>query len=262
MMRNLMITIAYKGTAYRGFQVQKNLPTVCAAFQDAVETVFGTRYDIKGCSRTDSGVHARGFVLSLKCRETIPCDNIIRALNVNLPMDIVVLDCREAPEDFHPRYDSVGKRYLYRIWNSRERNPFEEGLALHVPRPLDLERMNAAARRLEGTWDYSAFCSAGDSVEDHVRTVYRCRAAREGNLITLSVTGDGFLYNMVRIITGTLLEVCAGRRQPEEMEPLLLSRDRTLAGKTASPWGLYLDRVFYSREELTQALMEEARGKA
>ena len=117
--------------------------------------------------------------------------------------------------------------------------------------------MNDAARRLEGTWDYSAFCSAGDSVEDHVRTVYRCRAVREGSLITLSVTGDGFLYNMVRIITGTLLEVCAGRRQPEEMEPLLRSRDRTLAGKTASPWGLYLDRVFYSREELTQALAEE-----
>lgn len=246
-MRNLVLTLAYRGTNYHGFQVQKNAVTVCQVVQDAIQKVFGSRLDVKGCSRTDAGVHANGFVLSFYSDRVIPCAKVPEALNIHLPSDVAVQDCWEAPIAFHPRYHCIAKRYLYKIHNSRLRNPFLENLALLVRYPIKEEQMNRAAQALVGRHDFSAFCAAGGSVEDKERIIYHCEVFRDGDVVTLSITGDGFLYHMVRIIMGTLLEVAAGRLREEDLVEILLSRNRKLAGPTAPPWGLYLDRVFYDK---------------
>ena len=248
------MTLAYRGTAYHGWQVQQNALSVCTVFQDGVERVLGRRYQVKGCSRTDAGVHANGFVLSLRCPEedppAIPCAALQKALNNCLPRDIAVLDCRDAPEGFHPRYDCVGKRYLYKIWNGPVRDPFREDLALHWRAPIDLGLANQAARQFLGRRDFTSLCAAGGSVEDRVREITRCSLSREGGLVVLSVVGDGFLYNMVRILAGTVLEVCAGRLGVEDIPGILEAKDRSLAGPTLPPHGLYLDRVFYPGDEI------------
>lgn len=248
------MTLAYRGTAYHGWQVQQNALSVCTVFQDGVEKVLGRRYEVKGCSRTDAGVHANGFVLSLRlpgeAPPAIPCPALQKALNNCLPRDIAVLDCQDAPEDFHPRYDCTAKRYLYKIWNSPVKNPFLEDLALQYRRPIDLEPANAAAARFLGRHDFTALCAAGGAVEDKVRTITQCALRREGELVILSVTGDGFLYNMVRILAGTILEVCSGRLTPQDIPVLLEAKDRAKAGPTLPPHGLYLDRVFYPGDEI------------
>lgn len=240
-----MIKIAYKGTNYCGFQVQKNKITVAEKIQDAIEAVFHERYDIKGCSRTDSGVHANDFAISFKCGGKIPCEKIVAALNVNLPSDIVVKSAEEVSEDFHARYNSKGKRYVYLIHNSPIRDPFSENLCLEYKYKLDEELMNKAAAHFVGTHDFSAFCSAGSSVNDFVRTVYEARVERQGDMVKFTVSGDGFLYNMVRIMMGTLLYVSMGKISPDDIDKIIESGDRALAGKTAEAQGLYLDKVFY-----------------
>lgn len=253
-MRNIKMTIAYRGTAYHGWQVQQNALSVCTVFQDALEGVLGQRYPVKGCSRTDAGVHANGFVLSVRCPEetppAIPCQALQKAMNDRLPRDIAVLDCADASDGFHPRYDCTAKRYLYKIWNSPVKNPFLEDLALQYRSVIDGELADAAARQFVGRWDFTSLCAAGGSVEDKTRTIYRCGVRREDRLVTLSVTGDGFLYNMVRILAGTVLEVCAGRLRPEDIPGILQARDRSRAGPTLPPHGLYLDRVFYPGDEI------------
>ena len=248
-MRHLLLTIRYRGTRYHGYQVQKNALSVAQVVQDAVEQVFGERLPIKGCSRTDAGVHANRFALTLRTQRGIPCGAVVRAMNVHLPQDIAVLDCREVPEDFHPRYSCTGKRYLYRIWNSPVRNPFLADLALHWPYPLDVAQMDAAARGFLGTHDFSAFCSAGSSVEDRVRTITQASVARQGDLVTFSVTGDGFLYNMVRIMAGTLLQASREHLGAAQVAAIVESGDRAKAGVTAPAHGLCLDRVFYGEME-------------
>ncbi len=244
-MRNILIKIAYCGADYCGFQVQKDKPTVAEKLQDAIEKVFHKRYDIKGCSRTDSGVHARDFAVSFKCDGSIPCDKIINALNVNLPADIVVKECEEVPEDFHARYNSHGKRYVYLIHNSTIRDPFLDKKCLEYKYKLNDKIMDEAARHFEGTHDFSAFCSAGTTVKDFVRTIYSARVIREGDMVKFIVEGDGFLYNMVRIMVGTLLSVSMGKIKPDEIPEIIDSKDRSRAGKTAESQGLYLDKVFY-----------------
>jgi len=252
-MRNIRMTLAYKGTAYHGWQVQRNALSVCTVFQDALEKVLGRRYDVKGCSRTDSGVHALGFVLSVRCPEdappAIPCGALQKALNNLLPRDIAVLDCADAPDSFHPRYDCVAKRYLYKIWNSPVKNPFLEGLAWQYRSVIDEAIASEAARQFLGRWDFTSLCAARGSVEDKVRTLYSCSVRREGDLVVLSVTGDGFLYNMVRILAGTVLEVCAGRLAPGDVPKILEAKDRSKAGPTLPPEGLYLERVFYPGDD-------------
>ncbi|MEG1686489.1 MAG: tRNA pseudouridine(38-40) synthase TruA [Angelakisella sp.] len=244
------MTLAYKGTAYHGFQVQKNALSVAEVFQDAVQATFGVRYDVKGCSRTDTGVHARRFVLTLAVdspadASAFPCANILRALNAALPPDIAVLDCAEAPPGFHPRYSATGKKYCYRIWNAPVRNPFEQEFCWHLPRPLDVNAMNAAAQLLVGKHDFSAFCAAGGKVSDHLRTLRRCTVERQGDLVTITVEGDGFLYNMVRSIAGTLTDVAYGKLSPENIPAVLQSLERSRAGATAPAQGLCLEEVYY-----------------
>ena len=250
-MRHLLLTIRYRGTRYHGYQVQKNALSVAQVVQDAVEAVFGERLPIKGCSRTDAGVHANRFALTLRTQRGIPCGAVVRAMNVHLPEDIAVLDCREVPEQFHPRYSCTGKRYLYRIWNAPVRNPFLADLALHWPYPLDAAALDAAAQGFLGTHDFSAFCSAGGSVEDHVRTIYRASVTREGDLVTFSVTGSGFLYNMVRIMAGTLLQAAREQLGAAQVAAIVAGKDRSRAGVTAPAHGLCLDQVFYGGMEDT-----------
>lgn len=245
------LTLCYRGTNYHGWQVQPNAVSVCSTLQDAIEAVFGTRYGVTGCSRTDSGVHACGFVVLLSAKENIPCDALVRALNVNLPRDIAVTDCTEAAEDFHPRYSAVAKRYHYVMYDAPVRDPFREGCALHLPTPVDAAAMHEAAQHFCGTHNFSAFCAAGGKIppEERIRTIHECSVTRAGDTVTLSVTGDGFLYNMVRIMAGTLLEVGRGKRSADSIAEVIASEDRSRAGVTAPPHGLYLMQVYYDKKE-------------
>ena len=246
-MRNLLVKIAYNGTRYHGYQVQKNAVTVAGTFQAALHQVLGEQVELKGCSRTDAGVHANDFALSFHTSAAIPCAALVRALNVKLPPDIAVKSCEEVPADFHARYSSTGKRYVYRVRNSEIRSPFEQQQVLLYRYPLQAEQLHETAQGFVGTFDYAAFCSAGSSVEDTVRTVYDFTVIRQGELVEFSVTGNGFLYNMVRIMVGTLLDTAAGKIPPgaDSIREIILSRNRSRAGATAPPQGLYLDKVFY-----------------
>lgn len=244
-MRNLLITIKYDGSAYHGWQVQKNALTVQEVFQNAVEKVFLSRLDVKGCSRTDTGVHANMYCVSIKTDMDIAPYGIIMALNSNLPRDIAVVDCREVDDDFHPRYSCKSKEYIYKIYNGRIRNPFDADYALHYNRPIDAEYLNREAQAFVGEYDYLGFCSANSDVEDTVRDVKSFSVWREGDYVYFKVEADGFLYNMVRIMVGTLLFVNEGKIKEGELKDVILSKDRKRAGKTASPNGLYLNKINY-----------------
>lgn len=244
-MRNLLLTISFLGTAYHGWQIQKNAVTVQQRLQEALKAVLGKQPEIKGCSRTDTGVHAERFCVSVKTESRIPCDRLPVALNVNLPKDIAVVSCIEVPDDFHARYSAKGKRYVYKILNTPLRNPFYEDLALHFPQPIDEKKLNEACHAYIGTHDFAAFCSSGSSVTDTVRTVFDAKVWREDDIVIFSVSADGFLYNMVRIMAGTLLAVAEGKISEESIPEIINSKKRSYAGITAPPCGLYLKEVFY-----------------
>ena len=245
MIRKLLITIQYDGSAYHGWQVQSNALTVQEEFQNAVEKVFGSRLDVKGCSRTDSRVHANMYCLTLDTDMDISCSNVVLALNTYLPKDIAVIACVEAESDFHPRYSCKSKQYVYKIYNGKIRNPFYEKYAYHYKYKLDAEYLNREAQLFVGTYDYSGFCSIKSEVEDTVRTVYSASVKREGELVYFTFEADGFLYNMVRIMVGTLLFINEGKIKSGELKDIIMSKDRTRAGKTAPPHGLYLNKVNY-----------------
>ena len=247
-MQNFLLTLAYDGTNYCGFQVQPNGRSVAQTFQDGLEAVLGCRPDIKGCSRTDAGVHALGFMLNFHADTRIPPEKLPLALNQHLPPDIRVLAARVVPEDFHARYAAHTKTYLYRIHNSPIDSPFDEKYYTRGPRRLDTAKMNTAARRFVGKHDFLALCAAGSSAAAHgdtVRTITACAVARHGDEVEITVTADGYLYNMVRILAGTLCEVGAGRMQPEDIPGILASRDRHKAGPTLPAKGLFLKSVEY-----------------
>ncbi len=244
----LLLTLQYDGTGYHGWQVQPNAVTVQQTLQDALEAVSGERPGVTGCSRTDTGVHARRFYATVPQPARISSAQLVRALNATLPRDIAVLDCREVPPSFHPRYSARGKRYVYYLWNRPERSAFCRHHALHIASPLQEARLQQTASLFLGTHDFSAFCSAGSTVEDKCRTVTRSEIARMGDMVTYTVEADGFLYNMVRIMVGTLLDVHAGRLTEESVKRALATGERALAGVTAPPQGLFLDEVFYPTE--------------
>ena len=243
--RNLLLKLSYDGTAYHGWQVQNNAVTVQSVLQDALFPILGGVHELKGCSRTDAGVHAEEYYVSVQTDARIPCDRLVPALNAVLPRDIAVHHCREVPADFHARYSCTGKEYVYRIWNSPIRDPFRDRYVLQYPRPLDTELLHRCAQAYVGTHDFIGFCSAGGKKEDTVRTVSRFSVVREGNLVSMYVAADGFLYNMVRIMTGTLLTIAQGRIAPDTLPEILAARTRTRAGITAPAQGLTLHRVFY-----------------
>ncbi|MDD5952687.1 MAG: tRNA pseudouridine(38-40) synthase TruA [Oscillospiraceae bacterium] len=249
-MRNLQLRLSYDGKHYHGWQVQENAVAVQEVFQDALKKVLGHCPDIKGCSRTDSGVHALDYCVSLKTEHTIPCERLVRALNHFLPPDIAVFSCREVPMDFHARYSCTGKEYIYKIWNHPVRDPFGDGYLLHYWYPLDETLLNEAAHYYLGSHDFTSFCTLDSRGKgDLVRNVTRSAVTREGNMVIFTVAADGFLYNMVRIMVGTLLRVAQGKFAPEDIPKILEAKDRKASGPTAPPWGLYLNRVFYGGEE-------------
>ncbi len=244
-MRNLLVTLSYDGSYYHGWQIQKNAVTVQEVFQKALEKVLCENTDIKGCSRTDSGVHANMYCVSFKTEKSIPCENIVRALNTYLPKNIAVTSCKEVSDDFHARYSVKSKRYVYRIYNGKIRNPFLEKYAFHYRYPIDEKYLNDEAQAFLGTHDFSGFCSANSDVEDTVRTVYSFSVERSGDDVFFTVEADGFLYNMVRIMIGTLLFISEGKIKSGELSSVIDSKKRSVAGKTAPPQGLYLDFVNY-----------------
>ena len=244
-MKRFLITIRYDGTAYHGWQVQQNALTVQEEFQNAVEKVFGKRLDVKGCSRTDSGVHANMYCLTLDTDMNITPEGVIMALNTKLPKDISAYGCKEVDFDFHPRYRCKSKEYIYKIYNGKIRNPFYENYALHYPYPLDEEYLNNEAKAFLGRHDFSGFCSVKSDVEDTVRNVTKADVWREGDMVYLRFEADGFLYNMVRIMVGTLLFINEGKIKSGELKDIIDLKDRTRAGRTVLPQGLYLNRVNY-----------------
>lgn len=247
-MRNLLLTIAYDGRPYHGWQIQKNALTVQQVLQEALSGILGSAPPLKGCSRTDSGVHARCFCVSMKTESTIPCERLVMALNSRLPESVAALSCREVPLEFHARYSATGKEYSYELWNSKNRNPFLYRLATHFPMPLDEGRLFEESRPILGRHDFSCFCAAGSSVADNVRTVRRIEFFRNGELLTMQIEADGFLYNMVRIVMGTLLDIERGNISRGSMVDIIESKSRSSAGITAPPDGLYLNKVFYDPE--------------
>ncbi|NLK39526.1 MAG: tRNA pseudouridine(38-40) synthase TruA [Clostridiales bacterium] len=253
----LLLKIRFIGTAYCGFQVQKNGVSVQSVLCNAAQALYCTPCDITGCSRTDSGVHANAFYATLRPHDetnipAIPVERVARAMNVFLPKDIAVMDSMAVGDDFHPRYDAEYKEYLYKIWNRSERDPFLYKLAAHYPFKIDdnrLKDMNKAAQYLVGRQDFRAYMAEGSSVLSTTRTVKYCNVERAGDLVTIRIAADGFLYNMVRIIAGTLLDVSRGKISPEAIPLITESKDRKKAGFTAPACGLYLNRVVYKNIE-------------
>ncbi len=246
-MRNLLLTISYRGTDLHGWQIQDNAVTVQEVFQNALYEIIHERPDIKGCSRTDSGVHANMYCVSMKIAHPISEDRLMMAMNRYLPMDVVVTSAREVDDDFHARYSCTGKEYVYKVWNSRVRNPFLNGLALHYRYDIDVETLNREAQAFVGTHDFTSFCTLDKREKgDFTRTVEYFRVERSGDLVTFTVAADGFLYNMVRIMVGTLLALQQGRIPSDSIADIIKSENRKKAGPTAPACGLYLNRVFYS----------------
>lgn len=256
MKEKALLTVAYVGTAYCGYQVQPNGITVQEVLGNAAKALFGFACDVVGCSRTDSGVHARCFCVCLSDKgkdhltTTIPAERIARALNAHLPQDISVLRSQSVASDFHPRYDVVSKEYEYLIYNGTERDPFLLDRAWHIPTLIGEEALSAMQRAVAcfvGTQDFSTFRAVGADTEpkDAVRTVFAASVERQGDMICFRVRADGFLYHMVRIMAGTLVAVAKDRISPDDIPALICAKDRTRVGTTAPACGLYLNRVFY-----------------
>lgn len=244
--RNLKITISYDGKDLHGWQIQHNAVTVQQRFQEAVQSVIGTTPDIKGCSRTDTGVHANMYVISMKTEHPIECVRLKAALNRYLPLCIAVNDVCVVDDDFHARYSCKGKRYVYKILNTEVRDPFCEGYALHYRYPIDENLLNKAAQDYVGSHDFTSFCTLDKREKgDFTRNVYSFSVKREGKFVYMTVEADGFLYNMVRIMVGTLLKIQQGKLAPDSIPDIIARKDRKFAGQTAPACGLYLDKVFY-----------------
>lgn len=243
----ILLEIAYVGTAYSGFQVQENAPSIQKTLQDALEMFFGTKLLLSGCSRTDAGVHAKQFFASIEgeIAETFPVERLPKATARLLPRDIAILSAKRVADSFHVRYDVQYKEYEYLILNTEAADPFMTSRAYHYTKPLDAEALNRAAGHFVGTHDFKGFMSAGSKVTDTVRTIRYFTVTREGALVKMRVAANGFLYNMVRILCGTLIAVSEGRIREEELDSVIASGDRTRAGATLPPDGLYLSEVVY-----------------
>ncbi len=245
-MRNIKCIMSFSGAAYHGFQSQPDGKTVQQTVERAASEL--TREDVKiiGCGRTDAGVHGIGYCFNFKTNSSIPAEKFPLAFNSVLPDDISVKSCEEVGEDFHAGFSALRKTYRYKIYNSRIRDPFYNSFSWFFPAELDMEKMKKGAEFIVGEHDFKAFMAQGGSVKTTVRTVYSIEISKSGDLINIDVTGNGFLYNMVRIIAGTLVAVGVGKIAPEEIESIILGGDRERAGATAPPQGLYLKEVFYN----------------
>lgn len=250
-MKRVRIVVAYDGTDYCGWQIQPNGVTIEEVLNKCLKALTGEEIRVIGASRTDSGVHALGNVAVFDTESRIPPERMAYAMNQRLPEDIVVVRSEEVPLDWHPRYQSqIRKTYEYHIYNAKSQNPLRRRYAAFVSFPLDIEKMREGAAYLMGTHDFASFCCIRSNVEDTVRTIDAIQIRQEGPEITLKVSGSGFLYNMVRIIAGTLIRVGRGFYTPEMVREILEARERTSAGVTAPPEGLVLVEVCYGESDL------------
>lgn len=244
-MRNLLLRLMYDGSHYHGWQVQPNGITVQETLQDAIEQILGVRENVTGCSRTDAGVHANDFCCNIRTENEIDCYRLQGALNAVLPESISVKSVSEVELDFHARYNCVTKQYVYRVWNASYKNPFLVNRAWHYKNKIDENFLDGQAQAYIGTHDFKAFCSAGSTVEDTVRTVKSFSVTRDGEEVLFTVEADGFLYNMVRIMVGSLIEISENKIEKDKLSAIIESKDRALAGRTAPAQGLFLNKVKY-----------------
>lgn len=243
-MKRMLLKIAYDGTAYHGWQIQPNGITVQEVVQNALGKILGKSTGVTGCSRTDAGVHAKEFYCHFNCDERIPEKAFLSGLDSVLPDDIAVTGCKAVANDFHARYDSKGKTYIYRMFTGVS-DPFLSRYALKLEQMPDIGRMQSFCVRITGTHDFSGFSSSGRTVEDTVRTVTECEISCDNNVLSFKISANGFLYNMVRILAGTALEVGTGRLEPSCAEAVFASGNRALGGRTLPPQGLFLEKVYY-----------------
>ena len=247
-MKNIKLIIEFDGTNYCGWQRQVKEKTVQEVLETAIISLTGEELkdiSLTGCSRTDSGVHSRAFVANFKTNSSVPPEKFKEALNSRLPEDIAVINSQEVPLDFHARYAAVGKTYCYTILNRAVRSPICRNYTYQVKDRLDVEKMKEASSYFIGKHDFTAFKSTGSSVKTSVRTITALEVHKEGDFIKIYASADGFLYNMVRIIVGTILDVGRGKIPPESIKDIIESKDRTRAGICVPAQGLSLEKVFY-----------------
>ena len=246
-MRNILLKISFSGKNYHGWQVQKNALSVQDVFQEALKKVLNEENtEIKGCSRTDVGVHANEYFLSFKTNRCISTARLPVALNHFLPRDISAIDAMEVPDDFHARYSCKGKEYIYKIWNNRIRNSFLDGYVFHYWYSIDIDFLNECAAYFIGTHNFASFCTLDRrNPKNLIRNVLDFDVYKKGNLVIFRVKANGFLYNMVRIMVGTLLKFNKNKIAPSKILDIIMKKDRSKAGPTAVACGLYLNKVFY-----------------
>lgn len=246
MKKNIKLTIEYDGTNYSGWQKQKHSITVQEQLEDAINKITKDTCQLNGSSRTDAGVHARGFVANFITEANIPPEKFKYAVNSKLPKDIVVRKSEEVPLEFHARFDSKGKKYIYSILNREDPPTIDRNYIFHFPKSLNVELMRQGSKFFIGAHEFDSFYKkSGSSVKSTLRTIYYCDVIKKCDVIEFTVIGNGFLYNMVRIMAGTLIEVGTERIRPEEIQDILLSKDRERAGRSLPAQGLCLHEVIY-----------------
>ncbi|BBW98191.1 tRNA pseudouridine(38-40) synthase TruA [Geobacillus sp. FSL W8-0032] len=253
MVRRIKCVIAYDGTHFFGYQIQPGKRTVQGELERVLKRMHkGKEVRVAASGRTDAGVHAYGQVIHFDTPLSLSPEQWKKALNAQLPDDIVVRSAAETDSAFHARFSAKAKEYRYNVWTAAERDVFRRHYCAWHPYPLHIDAMNEALVPLKGTHDFTGFCSAKTAMEDRVRTIYHAEVEADGPMLQFRLIGSGFLYNMVRIIVGTVLEVGQGKRSPSDIEWLLAAKDRRLAGPTAPAQGLYLWRVYYGDEHFDQ----------
>ena len=249
-MRNIALKLKYMGTNYHGWQVQKTQSSVAETLEKALSSVVCHPVKVVGAGRTDAGVHAQCYIANFHTDSSIPCERLPLAVNTRLPEDIVVFKATEVSDEFNAIGSCIKKEYTYRIFNSRIRDPFYVNRVWFYPRRLDEKIMNEAAQQFVGTHDFRAVRSVGTETRTTVRTVHYCDVTRDGDVIELKVCADGFLYNMVRAIVGTCVYAAEGKLSPADIPAILESGNRTLAGPTVPPGGLYMTKLWYNEDVL------------
>lgn len=244
-MRNILLTIEYDGTNYFGWQRQPNKKTIQGVMEEAIKKITGEDVNLVGSGRTDRGVHALNQKANFKTESKIPIEKFPLALNSVLPNDISIKDAAEVSFDFSARYNAKQKTYKYLIYNHKTRPAILRNYVYHFPYELDIASMQKACEYFIGEYDFSSFCSSGSETNSKVRRIFNCYLTFENDCIAIYITANGFLYNMARIIAGTILEVGVGKIKPTDIPLIIESKDRTRAGKTLPPWGLYLVDVVY-----------------
>lgn len=242
---NYLLTLKYDGSHYHGWQRQDNAVTVQQCVEEAVFRLFGENIAVIGCSRTDTGVHANCFKCNFRAEKTLAHKSVVSGLNHFLPEDIAVTDSCTVPDEFNARFDCTSKEYIYKIYNAQVRDPFYVNRAYFYKYPLDEKMLDKEAKDYIGTHDFTSFRAAGATTKTTVRTVYNAGVERYGDVVIFRVEADGFLYNMVRIMAGTLLNISEGKIERGSIPAIIESKDRLKAGKTEAPEGLYLNKVNY-----------------